>query len=376
MAQSIGQTIKKLRKERDLTQEELAEQLNVTAQAVSKWENGTGLPDISQVVPLSNVFGVPTDVLFGTQNLNRDEEVERIIEEACAPTRLNYETEEEEFQVFVKEYETYMDALKTYPNSIPLLYMALASGHNLSWNYIERGDHERAAELRRECIRQGNVILNTCTDITRLMETHRWLVWTYGAMGDFEKAEEHAKKMPLGLDLGQGHMMADIKRRSGDTDGEIEQLCCNIAGILGLLEDEIHTLGNAYHRKGQYEDAIRVYRTLHDMLPVIYGDEEYTPPYHLLFVGDGIAMCYAKLGKYDEAVEWLWKHFEHICKNAKHYNKREHLETPLLRSCTFRYFGESISVKRHINYLDRPEFAPLHDHPRYKELVEKLASMD
>ena len=111
MAQTIGQTIKNLRKNRGLTQEELAEQLNVTAQAVSKWENGTGLPDISQVVPLSNVFCVPTDVLFGTQNVNRDEEVERIIEEASAPQRLHYETEEEQFQVSVKEYETYILSL-------------------------------------------------------------------------------------------------------------------------------------------------------------------------------------------------------------------------------------------------------------------------
>ncbi len=144
MVHSIGQTIKKLRKEHNLTQEELAEQLNVTAQAVSKWENETGLPDISQVVPLANVFGVPTNVLFGTANVNCDEEVERII----------------------------------------------------------------------------------------------------------------------------------------------------------------------------------------------------------------------------------------ICKNAKHYNKREHLETPLLRECTFRYFGESMNIRGHMDYLDRPEFAPLHDHPRYKELVEKINSME
>ena len=50
MNENMGQIIKHLRKERNLTQEELAEQLNVSAQAISKWENGTSMPDISQVV--------------------------------------------------------------------------------------------------------------------------------------------------------------------------------------------------------------------------------------------------------------------------------------------------------------------------------------
>ena len=78
---TMGQIIKKLRKERDLTQEELAEQLNITAQAVSRWESGTGMPDISQVVPLANAFGVSTDVLFGMQDQDADAEVERFIRE-------------------------------------------------------------------------------------------------------------------------------------------------------------------------------------------------------------------------------------------------------------------------------------------------------
>ena len=75
MKQSMGQIIRKLRKERNLTQEELAEQLNITYQAISRWENETGMPDISQVIPLANVFGVSVDVLFGTQNISHDEEV-------------------------------------------------------------------------------------------------------------------------------------------------------------------------------------------------------------------------------------------------------------------------------------------------------------
>ncbi len=65
MKETIGQIIRRLRKERNLTQEELAEQLGVTFQTVSKWENDTGMPDISQVAPIANVFGVTTDALFG-----------------------------------------------------------------------------------------------------------------------------------------------------------------------------------------------------------------------------------------------------------------------------------------------------------------------
>ena len=82
MSETMGQIIRRLRKERNLTQEELAEQLNVTFQAVSRWENGTGMPDISQIVPLARVFCVSTDVLFGTVGVNDKEEVWKIINNA------------------------------------------------------------------------------------------------------------------------------------------------------------------------------------------------------------------------------------------------------------------------------------------------------
>lgn len=78
MKETMGQIIRRLRKERNLTQEELAEQLGVTFQAVSKWENDTGMPDISQVVPLANVFGVTTDVLFGMNSTDADADVEAL----------------------------------------------------------------------------------------------------------------------------------------------------------------------------------------------------------------------------------------------------------------------------------------------------------
>ena len=112
------------------------------------------------------------------------------------------------------------------------------------------------------------------------------------------------------------------------------------------------------------------------MISVIYDNEEYTPPYHTHTVGDFIARCYIKLGLYDEAVKWIWKDYEHLCKNAKHYNKKERVETPLLRGRTWEFFGESLDVKAQMNYLKFPIYDILKDHPRYVELLEKLKNSD
>lgn len=60
----IGAKIKELRTKRNLTQEELAQKLGVTAQAVSRWECGISLPDITMIPLISKTFFVPTDVLF------------------------------------------------------------------------------------------------------------------------------------------------------------------------------------------------------------------------------------------------------------------------------------------------------------------------
>ena len=52
----IGKFIAELRKERKLTQKELADKLGVTDRAVSKWENGRGMPDVSLLRKISEVF--------------------------------------------------------------------------------------------------------------------------------------------------------------------------------------------------------------------------------------------------------------------------------------------------------------------------------
>ena len=54
----IGSFLKKLRKEKNLTQEKLAEQLSVSNRTVSRWETGSNMPDIGMLVEIADYFGV------------------------------------------------------------------------------------------------------------------------------------------------------------------------------------------------------------------------------------------------------------------------------------------------------------------------------
>ena len=61
---NFSDKIKKIRKENSLTQEELAKKLNVSRQAIAKWESNKGLPDIANLVTISSLFDISLDELI------------------------------------------------------------------------------------------------------------------------------------------------------------------------------------------------------------------------------------------------------------------------------------------------------------------------
>ena len=69
----IGAFIAQCRKEKNLTQMQLAELLEITNQAVSKWENGRGMPDVSLLQPLCNVLDISLNELFSGEHISAEE---------------------------------------------------------------------------------------------------------------------------------------------------------------------------------------------------------------------------------------------------------------------------------------------------------------
>lgn len=67
MKETFGQRFLRLRKARGLTQEDIAKKLNISAQAVSKWENDISSPDISLLPELASIFNITIDELLGKE---------------------------------------------------------------------------------------------------------------------------------------------------------------------------------------------------------------------------------------------------------------------------------------------------------------------
>jgi transcriptional regulator with XRE-family HTH domain len=67
MEETLGKRIVANRKKKGLTQDQLAEKLGITAQAVSKWENDQSCPDIAMLPKLADIFGITTDALLGCE---------------------------------------------------------------------------------------------------------------------------------------------------------------------------------------------------------------------------------------------------------------------------------------------------------------------
>ena len=94
--EKTGQLITELRKEKGLTQKQLAEALNVTDKAVSKWERGLSFPDISMLEPISELLGVSIMEILAGERQSGEETMSR--EEAQDLINASVELSEEEIR--------------------------------------------------------------------------------------------------------------------------------------------------------------------------------------------------------------------------------------------------------------------------------------
>ncbi|MBQ9228335.1 MAG: helix-turn-helix transcriptional regulator [Eubacterium sp.] len=183
----FDENIKRLRKERGLTQEALADELGVSFQTVSKWERGESYPDIRTLAVIAAFFDVTADELLGAHSDDKAAEIEQYL-------TLYEKMQWQDIGTVLAKYEK---AVKTYPHEYVLLvnYMELL--------HLEKGslcvqDYQPLSDKLHWAYEK---IQNACTDdavrirAKRIMIQH--LMWEYQCLGwsdDEQKIDPNRKE--------------------------------------------------------------------------------------------------------------------------------------------------------------------------------------
>ena len=177
----IGETIKRLRRERDLTQEEVAAHLGISFQSISKWERGEGYPDITMLPALANYFGISVDELLGMNELQKREQYDEINRRWAQDNRNGRHGE---------NVARMRKALKTFPNDALLLVQLSTSLEKLEGTAEEKRKHlEESVAVQEQILRYGE-------DSEVRGATMYNICHAYWKLGEHEKALEQARKLP------------------------------------------------------------------------------------------------------------------------------------------------------------------------------------
>lgn len=373
MSLSMGQIIKDLRKKNGFTQEELAERLGITYQAVSKWENDTGMPDISQVVPLASIFGVSTDVLFGVADTTENEEARKIIHHADSMLKYG------DLQTYLNAYDFLLEGLKKYPNNLIIMVNCMNYGISLSlpdngWVYAK----ERAKEIASETIRQANFVIANSKNITDILSAREILVFLYCCQEKFDLASNEARNFPPRADLTLYSNMATVNEYMNNHKRAATYLCTNIDYTLQAFEYDIARLGKAYYNDGKYTDAIAVYETFFEVMGAIFKDE-IPLSYHDFDSGD----CYLLLAEAYLAVGERTKAMDSVEKSVMYYIElynththekvfhRNNIKTPIVRETEIITALPRENIKQKLLYkLHQTGIQSLNKEPRFLELMD------
>ena len=155
---SIGGNLRRLRMEKGVTQERMAEAMNVSAQAISRWENDQAYPDIGMLPGLAMYFGVSTDEIMGMEGIRKEERLHGIMSRIYILARQGAMDE---------AIRLTRESLKVYPENSSLL---MALGETLARKEGDEAALREAISAEERVLEAGGVSMKArSTTMVNLM---------------------------------------------------------------------------------------------------------------------------------------------------------------------------------------------------------------
>lgn len=176
MELKIGNKIKSLRKKQRVTQEQLAEKIGVSFQAVSKWENDIALPDITLIPVLASYFGVSTDEILSYNSYEKDKEIDDIVTRAAEYRETDPDA----------GWNILQEGLKKYPDN-DILLNNLLYVMNYSENHGKHWD---------ETLKLASKIIDKTDSDEIKYDALRFIAYAYKGKGDIQSAVAAIEQIP------------------------------------------------------------------------------------------------------------------------------------------------------------------------------------
>ncbi len=292
---SIGTNIKKLRRERDMTQEELAELLGITANAVSQWECERTAPDITQLPALANIFRVSADVILGIDLSANDARIEKIYNEVrelwCTARR-------EEAKKLCRE------ALKEFPDAY-LIMEELA--FNLS-------DSDKLEDLKESISLFERIRANTSEEGAKNFATGS-LCNLYMKTGQQEIAKELAESVPAQIYTKETCIRMTLRGEEWanhirwEVGNQFDSFISELRNLLIAFGD--------FHPLFTNDELILLWQKVIDFIHIFYedGDSQFVEQF-IIEAYYRMARSYLCKGETESAMKSL----ENMQKHIEHYD--------------------------------------------------------
>lgn len=364
---SIGTTIKKLRRERDMTQEQLAEYLGISACAISQWECDRTAPDISQIPLLVRIFGITSDELLGISDLNKEAEIMRLHEEIYELNRIGKKRE---------SFDLAVQAHRMYPDSYDLMY-AFASLFTYVYNDKDFPDDEKK-KLLAESIKLLEAIMAGCTDENLRINAMSTILWMYRESDQLDKAHEVVKKFPR---MHDSYEFLKVRISKGDDliDAHMRSL---YYGLLQILSNTMtHNFKDGSGKRFfTYAERCKLYEKQIKLIDLFFEDgdlgfflDDYREAHRY------VAEYYAKQGNGEKTLSYLQGAADAAVAYMSDFYQKDYTHTSLL----FRGFetsGKEIwyqstdnDASNLLSEMKKPQYDFIRTDERFTAIEEKLA---
>ena len=352
---SFGKTIKTLRRNADMTQEQLAEALSISPQAVSRWETDATMPDISLLPAICHLFDVSADTLLAISNDKKKERIAEIAENASSFYRRGYHDEAREI----------LEAgLREFPNAYRLMedLMYVSSYQSEEGKYTRE---ERKA-FQNQAIEIGEKILASCTEDSIRHSAVQILCFEYKDLGELEKAKELAMTMPC-MAVSEELLMSRVT--AGDEQYRAKQI--KVYYLLQFLERSLGAPMNTKLNSGKWaytEDEIAKMRDKRvALLELMFENGDFGFYHtHLCDCHSAQAEYYAKKGNAEETIRHLDKAAEHAIKFVTEFDEEATHTSLVFRGYEYGIFSTGNTSNDALELLEKME-RPCYDFVRETE---------